>query len=222
VFKRSTPMRRSLAIFGACTLVALAWVVLRRGGAPATPGPLARDNVPPGRLARDTATTSSDGAPRPASVSPRLLPLDALPAGKPDNSAGPPPVDLEAAGVIERLERSRHDLLEPKNPRVLPGETFRFTLARKPLVELARRHEIVAWPVLDGDAEPVQLGVLREEDGNLFISGDLIDGPGQLVLVMTPDDAMTAQLTSRRGLYSYTSQLDEIVAHRVAGSITID
>ncbi len=190
VAQRSTPLRRALAIGGACALVAIALVVFRRGGAPAPPDPVARER----------AALSSSGAPRSASLSPLGPPLEAVRAAQQSNRPRPLPVDLEATGVIERLARSRHDLLEPQNPRVLPGQTFRFTLTRKPLVELARRHAIIAWPVLDGDAEPVQLGVLREQDGNLFISGDLIDGPGQFVLVMTPDDAMTAQLTSARGL----------------------
>lgn len=132
------------------------------------------------------------------------------------------PVYLESIGVIERLQKSRHDFFSPAINGVLPRPTFRFTVDRQPLAELAGRQATVAWPIDDGGVEFVKLHTLREQDGNLFISGDVVDGPGQFVMVMTKDNSMSGHLLSSRGMYSYDSQLDEVVGQRVEGPIHID
>lgn len=137
-------------------------------------------------------------------------------------AAAEDPVYLESAGVVERLQKSRHNFISLATPGVPPRPTFRFTLEREPLVDLAYRRQTVGWPINDGGVEFVKLTTVREQDGNLFIGGEVVAGEGQFAMVMTADNSMSGQLLSPRGLYSYNSQLDEIVGQRVEGPVPLD
>ena len=213
--------KRTLVLLGLCTLVCVAALVRYRAGLradadtkqtativstagrPLSPGTVGKRTDPPQNAARAARSALSQ---QPASAA----------------TASVDPVYLESIGVIERLQKSRHDFYSPVVPGAPQLATFRFTLDRQPLVKLANQQAIVAWPVNDGGVEFVKLSTIREQDGNLFIGGDVVDGRGQFAMVMTADNSMSGQLLSPRGMYSYNSQLDEIVGQRVEGPIKFD
>lgn len=214
--------KRALALLGLGALICVAGLLQYRavshaGGdkqTRATIGSKTENSLSPG--APSKSTTSADeiaSADRSAPEQKR----DATVVAAPDN-----PVYLESTGVIERLQKSRHDLFSPIVKGLPQRPMFRFTLDRRPLTELAGQQATVAWPINDGGVEFVKLTTLREQDGNLFISGDVVDGRGQFAVVMTPDHSLSGYLLSPRGMYSYSSQLDEIVGQRVEGPVKFD
>lgn len=216
--------KRTLALLGLGALVGVAVLVKSRidlradadtaqttaidfaAGRSLLPGTLSNRTTSPQTVARTE---------QPAAEQKLSAAVAAAPA--PDN-----PVYLESIGVIERLQKSRHDLFSPIVKGLPQRPMFRFTLDRRPLTELAGQQATVAWPINDGGVEFVKLTTLREQDGNLFISGDVVDGRGQFAVVMTPDHSLSGYLLSPRGMYSYSSQLDEIVGQRVEGPVKFD
>ena len=215
--------KRTIALLGLGALTCVALVKYRTGlradadtEEAAAIGSKAESPLSPGVL--DSRTTSPENIARADRAMPAQHSDAAMMAAPaPDN-----PVYLESVGVIERLQKSRHDFFSPAIKGVPQPVTFRFTLDRQAFAELARRQETVAWPVNDGGVEFVKLTTLREQDGRLFISGDVVEGRGQFAMVMTADSSMSGQLLSPRGLYSYNSQLDEIVGQRVEGPVRFD
>lgn len=140
----------------------------------------------------------------------------------PKDPAEDNPVYLDSVGVVERLQVSRHGFFSPSIEGFPELSAFRFTLDRQPLTELAATEQTVAWPINDGGSEFVKLHTLREQDGNLFIAGEVVEGGGQFTLVMTADNSVSGQLLTPRGMYSYSSQLDEIVGQRVDRPVRLD
>lgn len=210
--------KRARVLFGICAVVGIA-VFLKYGGGTGvktTNPPLADQSLLPGSelSPREVQERAASSGPKQATQSSTSHQADTT-------DAATNAVYLESIGVVERLQKSRHNFAYSNVPGVPERATFRFTLDRQPLVELASRQETVAWPVSDGGVEFVTLHTVREQDGNLFIGGDVV-GQGQFAMVMTADNSMSGQLLSPRGMYSYNSQLDEIVGQRVEGPIPID
>lgn len=213
--------KRTLALFGLCALICVVALVKHRTGLHAK-----ADGEEASAISATDETSLSAGVLGKLAVAPKKNARADQSAKKPEDAAATAtsndPVYLESIGVIERLQKSRHDFFSPTVTGVPQRPTFRFTLDRQPLAELASQQATVAWPVNDGGVEFVKLTTLREQDGKLFIAGDVVDGNGQFVIVMTKDNSMSGQLLSPRGMYSYNSQLDEIVGQRVEGPVKFD
>jgi len=205
--------RRAAALFGLAVVVGIA-VLMKNGD----------DTSANTTAVIDPQTVDSRLSPNHQAQQPTVSELAAKTPSQQASSAvaAAEPVYLESTGVVERLQKSRHDFFSPAVDGVPQRSTFRFTLERQPLAELASQQATVAWPVNDGGVEFVKLTTLREQDGNLFISGEVVDGQGQFVMVMTQDNSMSGHLLSPRGMYSYNSQLDEIVGQRVEGPVDFD